>query len=691
MPKNEERTVMKTVTISSNQRIEELGFGFWMEKKEEEWLVQISIADLTNFIPYGSSLERTACGYALGKLLWPKEILEKSCFRAGQRVPAITIEISIFEEKFQRTIEWYTGQCKVFLSEAECVGNLKAEEIETIFRDTSHHFYSFFQKCLEVVKILSALRKKEGALVFYAPDSGLLITEEGDLVSAQFADYLLQELRILVNKETTVFLRNRNSSLIYRKQDEALSRITEIQEKIEAGARDDENFSTLYAITGLVSPGYYSAKPGNHFAQNLNRYAPVALSYESFADFVNLRILKAQLQKLKVPYTQEELAEIVRQVNAVEEQIRKRVVQEKHSLAVQEAERLIQLGDFRNMPGEAWHYLIQIICQEVMMSEKLAAALIVQIKAGQLQIVDLYNLLFSGYGPGPKSIRETWQMIRGQILLYCLDAPSVLQAIYKTACEKWGWSKGPDFTVVKLDEDHPIFQATATFNIQDKVYAAGPKTAFTEEEAECLVLVHLIAQIVGANIDFELIQQDRISWAVFDEPDYDFIAELLRYCRDHGYTRPFYRVVVYGPGYPHTPDYATQVVIQKEDFSYISDPCCASRYRRSKNLAAQNMLFILGERNPLDYREWQLTAPSLPDYVSRLQNYVEQQHLLPFWERKHACLDLKKQPYKILGKVTVVLHNGKVLHTRAIGSEHKRALKKAAKDMLDKLKIPVST
>ncbi len=277
-------------------------------------LIQVHIADPTEFVELGSNIDREA-----------KQKLFTKYLRSGNS-PMLLRELSEdkcsllpLQERAALTVEARVDQTGVILdysiyeSTLVSLNKFSYEQVEDILYDKKATGFYLPLKQMEIWKDILSCKRQELGAIGALQRKGYFTDEEGRIIG----DYsrsqsIVAEYAILANTLVADWGRKENLPLVYRNHQPIATDTNDLRIHMNNLSITREERSQYYHLLGKAK---YSIHNKGHFALALPGYLHFTSPLRRFADFVNHRMIKARLRGEQVPYDRKTLENIAEKIN----------------------------------------------------------------------------------------------------------------------------------------------------------------------------------------------------------------------------------------------------------------------------------------------------------------------------------------------------------------------------------------
>lgn len=518
---------------------------------EGGYRVLVAIADPTGLVKPGSTEDEAAkllgaTAYArdraIKKMLPARISEEKGSLVAGLVRRVMVMDIGLSDNLDPTSFTIVPAEIRV-------AHRLSYSQIPSILGAEDNGLRPMLSVASSLCRLLLHKRRKSGALALYDLARMVLTDEEGRLIQLHSVDemvghIIVQELMVLANTLVAGYMVNHNIPGIFRnhvpklaapKSDELASTI---EAWLSAGAMDVEYArEKFHAIAGKA---VYGAKVNGHYALSLPFYAHATSPLRRYADLVNIRQLKAFLQKKDLPHSMEELGPLA---DALTEAMARR--KDERSEGFKEAvrgvaERALGSEQAGRLERLADHEIVQAIklargAGELpgMLVDELARRLDRSIVTDKVTDCLLAELPRSLWPPVLKAAFGRWMHLVPTRAMHLLVHGEQIGFFAKVNIEATG--------------EGTSFQARAVIVMSDGGEFSGAGGGARKRDAEQEAALRAVAAVLGLGLELP-------SHAMLPKPAVGAArgnpkGTLLELCQKHGWSSPAYSVTGQGPSH----------------------------------------------------------------------------------------------------------------------------------------------
>ena len=413
----ESREIVRGITIDGETSMD-LDDGFDLFEKDGNYLLQVSIADVTEAVKYNSQLfeiayDRLETRYLRDRNIpmIPRVLSEnKMSLMPLNHRPAITFNIEINQNldvvDFGMKETVFYNEKKYSYSEFDNIPK-KNDENSPIFQK--------FSRMSELAKKLLEKRRQKGALAIYDIKKGICTDEEGNIIKIDakrsHASYLIvQEFMILTNKMTAWYFAKNDLPFLNRNHTikQTAPNRSEILEQINTIMMNPEHLESLRTrCTVWFNRATYSPVVRGHFGLNEPVYCHVTSPIRRIADLINHYLIKAHVRNETAPISMDELQEMSETINKGIAEIKDETSEKFKEFAISKGESKIAYfseKQFQNLTKSELTELIYAAAKSDIMNDRLKNAIEKKFKSNEIDMKMMNIMLFKS----PKN-SEKWK------------------------------------------------------------------------------------------------------------------------------------------------------------------------------------------------------------------------------------------------------------------------------------------
>jgi len=396
MSTTKERKLVQGVTIDGPTS-KDLDDAIFAEIRGDQVLVSIHIADVTNFVTPGSSVdllarERVATIYLRqGNIpMLPRDLAENqlSLLPCEERY---TVSLNIILDQNVEVVS-YNFEETILISQKRFTYELVDLILE---HEPDNKWYNLLALMKRVSQGLNQNRIRKGAIGF-THTHGFFFDEEGKILLEGFSrsQQIIAEFMILANTVAANHLNQASYPALFRNH--ATRNLPEDKQLLMPHIQDIASPEELRKFLGsCLGRAKYDPISTGHFALNLPSYLHWTSPIRRYADVVVHWGLKGLINATKPPYNHDELAGIAEQINQVIEQ---RDTQRKEYIVTKEKQKTMDRILKESLTDLAPKDFSKIIKMAVINSKllELEEEVIRRAKAQLLTQEDFYHILIEG-------------------------------------------------------------------------------------------------------------------------------------------------------------------------------------------------------------------------------------------------------------------------------------------------------
>ena len=622
----------------------DLDDGISLSKKGENYLLQVSIADVAEYVTPNTELFKQAI-----------EKVETHYFQSANdpMLPRILSEsrLSLWPDIWKAAITF-----DLELSPAMDVVDFSFKE--TAFKSIKKYNYDEFDKILkqnnepqsesashlaEISQKLLAKRRAKGALAVYDIKKGIYTNEEGLLLPlegamAHHANIVVQEAMILTNKQLAMFFAKNDIPLLYRNHTAKQSAPgrDEIIEQINFAIGNSDYLESLQGRAAVwFNRALYEPTLKGHFGLNEPAYTHATSPIRRVADLINHLQIKAYLRDDIKAFSHSELVVISNEINQ-----RKADYDEERATMFKEKSLVVAMKNFaknsevilQEMTIAQFAQVVKAAASSGEMNEALKSEIFRRM-AQNIADADLVYKIFIHSAPN----REEWKEVVGITNAYMYHTKGMPLQILQIHSQK-GILEDFDFEVKTTKKG---FAARLSGNIvgEDAVTtefysSTGKKDAM--QEAAFHFLQPLLELELNMEYENTLEGLKQNCGEELKMPSENFVGKVQDFCMQHHrkkWGEPIYNFQLSGPS--HSPIITCDVKL-KGPGGTLKEQAIAANKKLAKNMAAEQLytsirevLRIVNEDTETEC-ETDNSSEQLPaindenaNYIGLLQEYLQ--------------------------------------------------------------------
>jgi ribonuclease R len=321
--------------------------GFSIKKINKNFIIQVSISDVAEFINPKSYLfkeayKRVETGYykSYNIPMLPRVLSEnKFSLCENQKTPAITFELILSENMEVSGFQFFES---IFINQKK----YSYKEVITAIKHKEDHIINL---AYFIGQQLLQKRRGNGELAIYDLTKKIYTTEDGNIIPVDKMNYsegyiIVQELMILVNKVLANFFAQKDFQILFRNH--TIKNIAPdrnfIRDELENAIKTENLMIQVGQKMNLwFNRATYSPELLGHFALNSPAYGHFTSPIRRFADLINHIQIKNFIKNKKPCFNKKELHDISLHIDKVliqQQEERKALFKE---IAIEKTERLL--------------------------------------------------------------------------------------------------------------------------------------------------------------------------------------------------------------------------------------------------------------------------------------------------------------------------------------------------------------
>lgn len=538
----------KLIGISiDSSKSKDLDDGFMMYNRGDDFVLQISIADVSEFIKPSSLMwveasKRIETEYhAKGnEPMLPRVICErKLSLLPNKETPAITLEF-VFDKELK--ITGFDIFESMFFNKAR----FNHEQVSKIIR-ANDDLYPEIKLAYFIATSLLNKRIENNELVVYDFKKKIYSDEEGNLISLNDKEteayVLVQELMILANKKLSEFLAAKDIPIIFRNhtvRNSAPGR-KKLIDSLKTGITNQTLYNQLLGKINLwFNKAFYSPDLEGHYALNAASYMHFTSPIRRFADLVNHYQLKAYLNSENF-FTKKELNIISSSINAKLLEKENKQTDFFKQQAIKSAKRDLKTSSTQSLieaDDSNFKMILKLAMQSDSLEDNLEEAILHKIEQDDLGIYLLWLIMFAEK-ENPDNWNKIYESARkliadktgyaNQLLYILMNKTGRIQGI---AEDNFETINGFATRIVAIVNKRPV----STLN-----FAVSGSKKSAQNQASINFLFDLIdGKLVSEN---ETIKPEinEVEQSEFEEPTENHLSEINNmYLRDKSWSKPEY-------------------------------------------------------------------------------------------------------------------------------------------------------
>ncbi|GEM_PF-783007 len=666
----------------------DLDDAIFVEKRENGYLVKVSIADVAGLIKvdsaiYREALQRVETRYFSGynvPMLPPQLSENRLSLLENEMRPTLTFGMEL---NANLDVQQFTIQ-ETFVKNQRQLGYGLVDEILDNKPDDPH--YGLLSDCIALAERLLNKRRNRGALAIYDLQHLMFTDEEGQVLPlsgerANKGNLIIQELMILTNQTVARLFAKKDVPFLYRNHTvkQSTPERDEIIEQFNAALLNPTLLNTLSQRAALwFNRATYEPVLKGHFGLNEAAYTHVTSPIRRLPDLINQYIIKAYLTRRPIPQTHDNLvwlSEIVNMKMAQARDEKSEFLKEKAQAKARFQVVHATVKDMVNMDSNEFRLLLKQACRHALISDEFERAVLTRFEVNKIDVSYLYVILFESLGES-----EVWERLREKAMSFAAANPGYSSQLLHLLTQKG------DITYIDVevkDKQHG-FLARIVANLDGgkfstRYYAAGVSKKEAQHKASY--------NFINSYLKNSLVTVDQTREPEIKEiapvnalsPEENFVGQLNDFCTGRaGWSMPSYQFTRSGPS--HQPLITCDCKLETPG-GPISAPGAGTNKKVAKQMASKSILMMLSEKalyfNNLSAR---------PDAEIQRNNYISQLNEICQQNSWGAAVyefeqsGLSHQPV-FTCVVTVETPNGGK-YTTGIGPSKKVAKQMAAKNLV---------
>jgi ribonuclease R len=596
------RKQIEGITIDGPSSLD-LDDAIHLDHTGDEYIVHVSIADVSAFIRPGSiifreALERVTTRYlSTGIIPMLPEIISegKLSLMENELRPALTFSITLTADLEIKNLEII----ETVLKNRRKLNYARVDNIIDSCPDDPD--YRLLNDCYILARRLMDKRRQKGAIVIFDLERLLFTNEEGQLITmnaddAHKSNIIVQEFMILTNIAAAEFAAGREYLFLFRNHTarQATPQREEILAQLESAVSNPDQLETVVKRSGLwFNKAEYGTNIKGHYGLNLPVYTHVTSPLRRLPDLVNHELLKAQFTGKEPTFDPEELIEFAAEINRV---INKYSEQKKEFFKVEgRLESPEQISSFNasqiaNLPAEEFKRLLKDACSSGIMNEEFEKTLKKRFENNTIGVDHLTIILFDA-----DDYDEAWKNLRAKALEITLNTVGYSdQALHFQ-------EQANRFTNYRVEfyAYQDIFAARVVAGIDGVQYSIpqyqlGYNKSKARRAAACAFLKGYITKtLVPADQTKKPPANRNIA---YDSPEFNdgdeavmanFIGQLTDLCKSRNiHADPVFEFSTSGPH--HSPIHICKCMLKSGDL-FLKTTATAKNRKLTKQLAAKKM------------------------------------------------------------------------------------------------------
>ncbi len=459
--------------------------GFWVEKIDGKYQLNVSYVDVDAFVPVGSALDKDAYSQGFSQrtvsksdpMLPPDTTSDHGLlrFRKNQPRPAITVTIP-FDEDFnphEPTIK------RTVLTNLKAATPQEVDQVLTVSADQEDGELllepggprQFFSEYKHLATELARKRRENGDIEMYDLEHGFKTNERGYVTrlrpsEVHATDFMMREFQIAANISVTQHLVGEGFlpllSRTQRANPHAAQGATHMQDVLATIQRPEVFQAELLKLRTSVQfdQAKYSSILDWHYGHNVGAYMQLEFPANSYQSVVAQRIVAAYADGEVPPYTSDDLASVADHLNTRSGEILK----ERHTFfdaQIKDARlKILTSPDpealTRLTPAE-FSTMIRLASRENALLPEVISEVERRLGENSLTPKDLLILLNQ-----PPERLEGWQPAHDAVMGWLKENIPISSQVMNVAVQSLGWSIPEYHTDDRIVQNTHVFTATAS-------------------------------------------------------------------------------------------------------------------------------------------------------------------------------------------------------------------------------------
>jgi ribonuclease R len=675
------RPVVQGVTIDGPTS-KDLDDAIWLEERNGNTLVSVSIADVDSLVPKGSMLDEEAYSRLFTRYyrnynnpMFPRTISEgKMSLLEGQLRPTLTVSIELSPEREILSVD-------VRETVLRSQKRFTYAEVDTALLNGTKSHNTMLRQCGVLAQQLLIRRQAKGAIAFYDIQRKIRTNEEGALQALKEnerhqSNIIVQEFMILANQAVAQFCKERGVPFPFRNHVATTVRVERthvLQQILELIAHPQKDVTTKGIIFGRAE---YEPEPNGHFALNLPAYTHWTSPIRRYPDLVGHRIVKAIINEQELPYSSTTLHEICAYMNT---NIRIVLDAKREALGERSKDRFRETilnanrTHFQKLTASTFSPFLKRACNDDTWSDAFQEEVLQRLSRKNIHPIDLYYIIF--YSDIECLVHKALDTVAEQ--------PHWAKEVIMLLVQKKDW----DAYVCDVQEENGGFTAQPIIAIGEEIFSI-PKRILMRSKADAEQSAAL--SLIRGYVDGTLIHPDTESVPIVSgvqpktkkkQVEKTPISALYEFCDQNGLPKPTIRSEnIGGPG--HAPVFSGYATIPVDENIFEGKVSDGKNSRDAEQRAAGQLLEKLQKERHLKSKKKEIektpitelyefcTQQKLPTPIIRSENIGGPGHAPVF--SGYAAVSMQKKIYE--GKIDD-------------GKNKRDAEQRAAQQLLEKILI----
>ena len=438
-----ERELIEGYTIDMPHS-KDLDDGISLKRQGQNFILQVSIADVAELVPLGSlvyteAIKRVHTLYlaAFNIPMLPASLSEhKLSLLENELRPTITFEIELSP----------SGQLVTVNLKHTCFKNVRRysffEIDQVITWKLNDENFTDISTLFNIANTLHLLRRQKGALAIYDLQKKIFTNEEGQVLKipeekANRGYILIQELMILANRSVAMYLAGHDVPILFRNhtirqnapsREEILAQVNSLTTGLGQVAMHNSRAALWF------NRADYSPELKGHFGLNETAYTHLTSPIRRFADMVNHYQVKAHITCSPLPFSKEQLSELALGINIKIDEEREARSQHEIRRSERRANGLLEQGEVNALVDITPREFNRVILQACQLDEVSLAFTQALAKRIEQKAIDAANILYILFVP--KRNPRHWEVLKEKVLDFALSNDGFANMVLSIATQK---------------------------------------------------------------------------------------------------------------------------------------------------------------------------------------------------------------------------------------------------------------
>lgn len=625
-----QRPLVNGITIDSKTS-KDLDDAIWVEKEDDNFLIWVSIADVSHFIEKDSHLDKEAFNRIETQYLAHSNI---------PMLPSILSEgsLSLFEnsERLTLTVHFKLNEISEIIDVSIYESILKSkkrfdyEEADQTLNLPDKPFYQILKNCQQLAQQLFSRRQNRGALALFDLTKAVFMDEEGhlrplDVERAYHSHLIIQELMIITNEAVAQFLAGHNLAALYRNhtpQSIAPDR-NEMLTQLNLSILRSDLLRTLDKKLDLwLKKASYEPILKGHFGLNLPAYLHFTSPIRRLPDLINHRIIKACISSQPSPYSLESLNEISEYVNSKIQKVSEKREHYFRQKRVQMYRKQLENNsskELENLSGHDFTKILKYACLDNNLTPALKTTIESKLNEPFILPIHLYYLLFE------TSKEKKWDTLKLNAFKQIEERPHFAVTMMSLLIQnKSNWHSF-EFDTQTLAAQY--FASWTLVKIKEQVLTTtqpsmGNNKKVTQQEA-CLNWLRDYLKGTLCSPDQKLLVTFQAPTRSSTYEGENYVGLLNSLSQKNNWTFPKYSFTQNGDN--HLPEFTCSCLFSLNDEQLITSGKAITK-KDAKQFAAQELYNILSERGLIQRLNQESNHSKSLNPISKLQEFCASQH-----------------------------------------------------------------